>query len=76
MKISERSLAHARPRGRLRLFKIPQGSKAAPPVARWLINGFPATVIIWTEEQWAELDEHPEDAQALPNGIWCVLRME
>ena len=44
--------------------------------ASWLINGFPAKILIWTAEEWARLTERPTDAQEYPNGIWCALRME
>ena len=44
--------------------------------AHWLINGFPATILIWTAEEWARLSDRPEDAQPFPNGIWCALRIE
>jgi hypothetical protein len=44
--------------------------------AQWRINGFPATIIIWTEEEWERLVERPPDAQYFPCGVWCALRME
>jgi hypothetical protein len=44
--------------------------------ARWLINGFPATILVWTAEEWARLLERPNDAQPFPNGSWCALRMD
>ena len=44
--------------------------------SRWLINGFPATVQIWTEEQWAALSDRPSNAQYHPFGVWCALRLE
>ena len=44
--------------------------------ARWLINGFPATILVWTAEEWSRLTERPNDAQPFPNGSWCALRME
>jgi hypothetical protein len=47
-----------------------------PSSARWLINGFPAKVLIWTAEDWACLTDQPSDAQPCPNGVWCALRME
>jgi hypothetical protein len=47
-----------------------------PAGVRWLINGFPANLLIWTAEQWADLNERPSDAQYHPNGVWCALRME
>jgi hypothetical protein len=47
-----------------------------PSSTSWLINGFPATIIIWTAEEWAILDDRPLDAQPFPNGIWCSLRIE
>jgi hypothetical protein len=60
-------------RGSLRLI-VPDASVASS--SRWLINGFPATVLIWTAEEWSRLSELPNDAQECPNGIWCALRME
>lgn len=47
-----------------------------PSVARWSINGHPATILIWTAEEWANLSEHPDDAQPCPNGVWCALRVD
>jgi hypothetical protein len=47
-----------------------------PEGVRWLINGFPASLLVWTQEQWASLNERPSDAQYHPNGVWCALRME
>ncbi len=49
---------------------------AQPAGPKWLINGFPARVMIWTQEQWAVLQERPSDAQLHPTGVWCALRME
>lgn len=43
---------------------------------RWLINGFPATILVWTAEEWAMLAVRPADAQQVPNGTWCALRMD
>ncbi len=60
-------------RNNLRLH-VPSADLASS--ARWLINGFPATILIWSAEEWARLTEHPNDAQQYPNGIWCALRME
>jgi len=42
----------------------------------WLINGFPATILIWSADEWARLIDRPEGAQQFPNGIWCVLRVD
>lgn len=44
--------------------------------ARWLINGFPATILTWTAEEWSRLTERPQDAQQSSNGVWCALRMD
>ena len=44
--------------------------------ARWLINGFPATILVWTADEWARLSERPKDAQQVPNGTWCALRID
>ena len=43
---------------------------------RWIINGFPAILVVWTQEQWAGLKDRPRDAQYHPNGVWCALRLE
>lgn len=44
--------------------------------ARWRINGHPATIFIWTADEWERLEHHPVDAQYYPCGIWCALRMD
>lgn len=45
-------------------------------VGRWKINGYRATIIIWTVEEWDQLPVRPNDAQFFPCGVWCSLRME
>lgn len=45
-------------------------------VAHWRINGHPATIFIWTAEEWERLEERPSDAQYYPCGIWCALRID
>lgn len=47
-----------------------------PCSARWLVNGYPATILIWTAEEWDRMTDRPEDAQPFANGTWCVLRMD
>lgn len=44
--------------------------------AHWRINGFAATLTVWTAAAWDHLTERPPDAQYLPCGIWCALRMD
>ncbi len=44
--------------------------------AHWRINGFPATITVWTSAAWKHLTERPPDAQYLPCGLWCTLRMD
>jgi hypothetical protein len=44
--------------------------------ARWLINGYPARLLVWTVEEWENLEERPMDAQYHPLGFWCALRMD
>jgi hypothetical protein len=53
-------------------------SPSDPPenIARWRINGFPASIVIWTAEEWELLAERPADAQRYPCGVWCALRMD
>lgn len=45
-------------------------------VAHWRINGYPATIIIWTVAEWEGLADRPTDAQYYPCGIWCALRLD
>jgi hypothetical protein len=45
-------------------------------IGRWRINGFPAKIIIWTDEEWENLTVRPDDAQYYPCGVWCALRVE
>ena len=45
-------------------------------VARWTINGFPARVIVWTSDEWERLEARPLDAQYLPCGVWCAIRVD
>jgi hypothetical protein len=42
----------------------------------WRINGYRATLHVWTPEEWATLDKRPDDAQYHSSGIWCALRLE
>ena len=44
-------------------------------MTRWWLFA-PAIVVIWTQEQWADLKDRPKDAQLHPTGVWCALRME
>ncbi len=71
----------AKRRPGLRLYRpedLTPSSGAEPNggVARWLINGYPATLQIWTDAEWASLSDPPPDAQRLDNGVWCSLRIE
>ena len=52
-----------------------------PPIAErnaahWRINGYPATIFIWTAVEWELLDDQPADAQYYPCGVWCALRID
>ena len=42
----------------------------------WKINGFRARLLVWTDEEWQNLDARPSDAQKHPSGVWCALRMD
>ncbi|MDB5350493.1 MAG: hypothetical protein JWN86_1740 [Planctomycetota bacterium] len=44
--------------------------------AHWRINGYGATIFIWTAAEWELLEERPSDAQYYPCGIWCALRLD
>ena len=57
----------------LRLFRpTPDG----PALVRWRINGHHAYLIFWTLDEWERLSDRPTDAQFVPNGFWCALRIE
>ena len=47
-----------------------------PHALHWRINGHRATLYLWTPEKWARLNDRPTDAQRLPGGSWCALRMD
>jgi len=58
---------------RLRVYEEPE------PAARgvfWRINGYRATLLIWTMDEWDKMDSPPPDAQYHPSGVWCALRMD
>jgi hypothetical protein len=42
----------------------------------WRINGYRAKLLVWTAEEWEELEARPSDAQLHPSGVWCALRLE
>lgn len=60
-------------RAGLRLYEPPE---SLLNVARWRINGYRATIIIWSAEEWEKMTERPTDAQYFPSGVWCALRIE
>ena len=53
----------------------PVPAPAVLPRATWNINGFPAHVLLWSPEDWAEADPKPDDAQLYANGYRVALRM-
>jgi hypothetical protein len=57
----------------IQLYSGPEQSRN---VAYWRVNGYPARVIIWTQAEWERLEKRPPDAQYLPSGLWCVLRID
>lgn len=64
---------------RPRSIPFPPGSQAAKPeghAASWRINGHLARIVVWTHEEWIELDDRPIDAQFYPCGVWCALRID
>lgn len=44
--------------------------------AFWRINGYRASLYIWTSAEWEAMSERPGDAQYHPSGMWCALRVE
>ena len=45
------------------------------PVAGWRINGHPARLLIWSTEEWEQMEVRPIDALYHPFGVWCALRL-
>ncbi len=50
--------------------------KSARNASYWRINGFPATILVWTQDEWERMEVRPSDAQYHPCGIWCALRVD
>jgi hypothetical protein len=42
----------------------------------WWINGYRAKLLIWTRDEWENMENPPSDAQFHPAGVWCALRMD
>jgi hypothetical protein len=42
----------------------------------WRINGYRARLLVWTPDEWEQLESRPSDAQFHPSGIWCALRLD
>jgi hypothetical protein len=57
----------------LRLWREPTRDRST---VFWRINGYRATLKLWTQDEWARMDARPLDAQYHPSGVWCALRME
>ncbi len=60
-------------RGDLRLVLNRSSESAA---VFWRINGFRVRLMVWTVEEWENLELRPADAQYHPSGIWCALRVD
>ena len=63
----------AQPRTDLRLCEEPARDERA---AFWWINGYRARLLIWTRDEWENMETPPSDAQFHPAGVWCALRMD
>jgi hypothetical protein len=66
-----------------RIFDPPQSSlRLAVEVdpqecaAYWRINGYRARLLIWTRDEWEQMETPPSDAQFHPAGVWCALRLD
>ena len=55
----------------------PSGDPGGPSIRRWKVNGYPASVVVWTAEDWDRLAdaEKPADAQEHHDGIRVAVRM-
>jgi hypothetical protein len=62
------------PRGtELRIWREPGPDS---PAVFWRINGYRASLQVWTRDEWAKMDAPPCDAQYHPSGVWCALRID
>ncbi len=55
-------------------FRTPAAVRSEPSCG-WRINGHPARLLIWSPEEWEDLEIRPIDAQFHPFGVWCALRV-
>jgi hypothetical protein len=53
-----------------------QPTSADRNAAHWWINGYRASIFVWTAAEWASLEDRPQDAQYYPSGVWCALRID
>jgi hypothetical protein len=67
------SASPSRPSPRLAIHH-PDRAPAAP--LRCRINGWPASVHLWTDAEFARLDPPPCDAQPSCIGVWVAIRMD
>jgi hypothetical protein len=51
-------------------------SEIDSPAIMWRINGYRASLLMWSRDEWAKLEARPSDAQYHPSGIWCALRID
>ena len=62
-----------RGRGHLRLW---DESEHEAPALLWRINGYRASLVVWSADEWARLAVRPPDARYHPGGFWCALRLD
>jgi hypothetical protein len=73
MSRSMRARLTLRPGTALRLWREPGPDGST---VYWRINGYRASLLVWTQEEWATMDARPSDARYHPSGVWCALRIE
>lgn len=52
------------------------GARIGSNKARWTVNGFPATVEVWSPRAWLRLVNKPADAQVLGDGSRVQFRFD
>jgi hypothetical protein len=73
MSVPQRLKPLAPARSHLRIWS-PSTPESPAPV--WRINGYRATLLVWTADEWARLEVPPSDARYHPSGFWCALRLD
>lgn len=64
-------------RTRLGLYRPGSGHPAVVGQSHgWKVDGYPARILVWTDEEYRSLSEGAPDAQRYDCGVWVALRID